>query len=69
MPASRCGYPLPFCFRQLGDAIGAAAHEAAALDREAAVDLPRRRGDAHDKLDRAREKKQQVGRMLEAIAK
>jgi hypothetical protein len=45
------------------------AHEAAALDREAAVDLPRRRGDAHDKLDRARERKQQVRRMLEAIAK
>jgi hypothetical protein len=61
------GHLLPFCFRQLGDAMGAAAHEAAALDREAAVDLPRRRGDTHDKLDRVREKKQQVRRMLEAI--
>jgi hypothetical protein len=28
-----------------------------------------RRGDAHDKLDRARVKKQQVRRTLEAIAK
>jgi hypothetical protein len=44
-------------------------HTRPALDREAAVDLPRRPGDAHDKLDRAREKKQQVRRMLEAIAK
>ena len=69
MRASRCGHPLPFCFRRLGDAIAAAAHETAALDREAAVDLPRRRGDAQDKLDRAREKKQQVRRMLEAVAK
>lgn len=49
--------------------MGAAAHGAAALAREAAVDPPRRRGNAHDKLDRVREKKQQVKRMLEAIAK
>jgi hypothetical protein len=67
--ASRCGHPPPFCFRRLGDAMGAAAHGAAALAREAAVDPPRRRGNAHDKLDRVREKKQQVKRMLEAIAK
>jgi hypothetical protein len=69
MPASRCGHPLPFCFRQLGDAIAAAAHETAALDREAAVDLPHRRGDAHDKLDRRAGEEATVRRMLEAIAK
>jgi hypothetical protein len=69
VPASRCGRPLPFCFRQLGDAIGAAAHEAAALGRRRPSTSRAAAGDAHDKLDRAREKKQQVRRMLEAIAR